>query len=251
MNQSSKKTSSGAWGMALLLVVYVTGCGEQAPNVATITTSALTEPSAPAASTGLYGSGQGPAPVLLGTAGEFVILANSVMATPGESQITGNTGSNHPAGSVAVTPAKLTMAIGDMLIAYRDAAGRKPDVSELGAGIIGGMTLAPATYKWSTAVLIPTDVTLNGGPDDVWIFQIAQGLTQAAGARVILSGGALPKNVFWQVAGAVDIGADARMAGVILANTSITLDSGATANSRLLAQTAVVLARNVVTQPAP
>jgi len=113
------------------------------------------------------------------------------------------------------------------------------------------MTLPPATYKWSTGVTILTDVTLNGGPNDVWIFQIAQGITQASAAQVILTGGALPKNVFWQAAGVVDIGTTAHMEGVILAQTAITLNTGASANSRLLAQTAVTLDSNAVTQPAP
>jgi hypothetical protein len=138
-----------------------------------------------------------------------------------------------------------------MLTAYTDAAGRAPDYTELGAGNIGGMTLPPATYKWSTGVLIPTNVTLNGGPNDVWIFQVAQGYSQASAAQVILTGGALAKNVFWQVFGIVDIGTTAHMEGVVLAQTAITLRTGASANGRLLAQTAVTLDSNTVTQPAP
>ena len=138
-----------------------------------------------------------------------------------------------------------------MLTAYTDAAGRAPDFTEVGSGNIGGMTLPPGTYKWSTGVTIPTDVTLNGGANDVWIFQIAQGITQASAAQVILTGGALPKNVFWQAAGVVAIGTTAHMEGVILAQTAITLNTGASANSRLLAQTAVTLDSNTVTQPAP
>lgn len=149
------------------------------------------------------------------------------------------------------TPALLTTAVADMMTAYTDAAGRAPDFTEVGAGDIGGMTLPPGTYKWGTGVSILSDVTLNGGPNDVWIFQIAQGITQASATRVILTGGALPKNIFWQSFGVVDIGTTAHMEGVILAQTAITLRTGATANSRLLAQTAVTLDANTVTQPAP
>jgi hypothetical protein len=138
-----------------------------------------------------------------------------------------------------------------MLSAYTDAAGRAPDYTELGTGNIGGMTLAPGTYKWSTGVLIPTSVTLNGGPNDVWIFQIAQGITQASATQVILTGGALPKNIFWQVFGVVNIGTTAHMEGVVLSQTAITLATGASVNGRLLAQTAVTLDSNAVTQPAP
>jgi len=113
------------------------------------------------------------------------------------------------------------------------------------------MTLSPATYKWSTGVSIPTNVTLNGGPHDVWIFQIAKGITMSSGVKVILTGGAFPQNIFWQAAGVVAIGTTAHMEGVILSHTAITLNTGASANSRLLAQTAVTLKSNAVTQPAP
>jgi len=139
----------------------------------------------------------------------------------------------------------------DMGTAYADAEGRTPDYNEVGAGNIGGMTLPPATYKWTTGVSILTDVTLNGGANDVWIFQIAQGITQASAAQVILTGGALPKNVFWQAAGVVALGTTAHMEGIVLSKTAITLATGATVNGRLLAQTAVTLQKNTVTQPAP
>ena len=148
------------------------------------------------------------------------------------------------------TPSLLTTAVGNMQTAYTDAAGRAPDFTEIGAGNIGGMTLPAGTYKWGSGLLIPTNVTLSGGPNDVWIFQIAGGITQASAVRVILAGGALPKNIFWQVADVVSIGTTAHMEGVILAKTQITLKTGATANSRLLAQTAVNLDANTVTQPA-
>jgi hypothetical protein len=149
------------------------------------------------------------------------------------------------------TPSLLTTAIGNVQTAYTDAAGRPADFTEIGAGNIGGMTLLPGTYKWGSGVLIPSNVTLNGGANDVWIFQIAGGITQASATRVILAGGALPKNIFWQAADVVSIGTTAHMEGVILAQTQITMKTGATANSRLLAQTAVNLDANAVTQPAP
>jgi len=113
------------------------------------------------------------------------------------------------------------------------------------------MTLPAGTYKWSTGVLIATDVTLSGGANDVWVFQIAKGITQASGAQVKLTGGALAKNIFWQAADVVSIGTTAHMEGVILAQTQITLKTGATVNGRLLAQSAVTLQANTVTQPAP
>jgi hypothetical protein len=152
------------------------------------------------------------------------------------------------------TPANLTTAVGDMMIAFTDAAGRTiPDHTELGAGDISGLTLAPGLYKWGTGVLVNTDVTLSGAPNDVWIFQISGDLTVANGAHIVLAGGALPKNIFWQVDGGtgVAIGTTANFEGVILASKAITLNTGATGHGRLLARTAVTLDSNAFTQPAP
>ena len=139
-----------------------------------------------------------------------------------------------------------------MEAAYTDAAGRVlPDATELGAGNIDGMTLAPGLYKWGTVVLIPTGVTLSGGANDVWIFQIAQGLTVGNGALVTLSGGAQAKNIFWQVAEQVTLGTTSDFKGVILGQTLIAMNTGAALNGRALAQTAVTLQANAVTKPAP
>ena len=145
----------------------------------------------------------------------------------------------------------LTAAVRDMETAYNDAAGRtSPDFTELGAGEIGGMTLTPGLYKWGTGLSIGTDVTLSGGPDAVWIFQVAGTLTQANGKRVTLAGGAQAKNIFWQVGNSVTIGTTAHFQGVVLGKTLIAVKTGATATSRLFAQTAVTLQQNAISQPA-
>ena len=117
-------------------------------------------------------------------------------------------------------------------------------------GNIGGLTLAPGLYKWTSAVTIPTDVTLAGGANDVWIFQIPATSTMAAAKSVTLSGGAQAKNIFWQVAGQVTIGANAHFEGIILSKTAITLQTGASMNGRVLAQTQVALQQATITQPA-
>jgi hypothetical protein len=139
-----------------------------------------------------------------------------------------------------------------MGIAYTDAAGRSiPVATGLGAGEIGGLTIARGLYKWSSGVSIEKDVTLSGGPNDVWIFQIAKTLVQASATRITLAGGAQAKNIFWQVGGIVTIGTTAHFQGVLLAKTLIAFKTGASANGRLLAQTAVTLEQNAITQPAP
>lgn len=218
----------------------------------------------------------GQTPVRLGEAGIFAILTKTGVTNVFPSAITGAVGASPitgaaihltcaemmkgrifsvnaagPAPCSITDPTLLTEAVGDMQAAYTDAAGRTlPNFINLGAGLIGGLTLAPGLYKWTTRVLITTDVTLEGGPDDVWIFQIAGTLTQASATRVILKGGPLPKHIFWQTAGAVSIGTTAHFEGVILAKTLIALKTGASANGRLLAQTAVTLQQNAITRPA-
>jgi hypothetical protein len=225
------------------------------------------------------GSSGVPLPVNLATAGDFAILAKTGISTVPTSAVTGNlgvspaaatfitgwaltadatnafststqlTGKAYAADYAAPTPTTLTTAVADMQTAFTDAAGRASGVTELGAGNIGGMTLAPGVYKWGTGLLVPTDVTLNGGATDVWIFQIAQDLTVASGARIVLAGGALPKNVFWQVAGLVDLGTTAHLEGIVLTQTSVTLRTGASINGRLLAQTAVNIDGSTVVEP--
>ena len=148
------------------------------------------------------------------------------------------------------TAGAMTTAIGDMQLAFTDAAGRAPDVTELGAGNIGGSLLAPGVYRWGTGVLIPTDVTLVGSATDVWVFQIAQNLTMASATSVVLSGGAVARNVFWQVSGLVDLDTTAHLEGVVLSQTSITLHTGASVNGRLLAQTAVAIDNSIIVEPA-
>jgi len=98
---------------------------------------------------------------------------------------------------------------------------------------------------------IPADVTLSGGPNDIWIFQISGDLTMAAAQRMTLSGGAQAQNIVWQVAGEVDFGATSHAEGIVLSKTAIHLGTGASLNGRLLAQTAVTLASTTVTEPRP
>ena len=223
------------------------------------------------------------APVDLGSAGNFVILSKSGITTTGTTSIVGDigvspiaataitgfglildasgqfstsdpsslvTGKVYAADYAVPTPAKMTTAVLDMETAYTDAAGRTlPDFTELGAGNIGGLTLVPGLYKWSSVVTIPTDVTLLGDNKAVWIFQIAGTLDISSATSVILRGGAQAKNIFWQVADAVTLGTTSEFNGNILAKTNVAMNTGATLNGRALAQTAVTLIANAITVP--
>ena len=178
----------------------------------------------------------------------FALTADATNVFSTSTQVTGKV---YAADYALPTPSKLTTAIGDMELAFSEAAARAPDFIELGAGDIGGLTLAPGVYKWATGVLIPTSVSLSGSAADVWVFQIAQTLTMNTATSIVLKGGALPKNVFWQVEGSVDLGTGAHFEGSILTHTSITLGTGASIEGRLLAQTSVDLAAGTVVQLTP
>ena len=148
------------------------------------------------------------------------------------------------------TPINLTTAVNNMITAYNDAAGRpSPDFSELGTGNIGGKTLTPGLYKWTSSVTMPSAVTISGGANDIWIFQISGNLNMSAAVNMTLIGGAQAKNIFWQVAGEATLGTTSHFEGVILSMTGITFQTGATIKGRALAQTAVILDANTVTNP--
>ncbi|HYO18540.1 MAG TPA: ice-binding family protein [Dermatophilaceae bacterium] len=210
--------------------------------------------------------------VNLRTAGRFAVLTKTGVTDVFASRITGDVGASPITGlAIGLTCAEvtgtiytanlagpggcrvadaplLTRAVSDQEAAYNDAAGRKnPDYVNLGAGQIGGRTLSPGVYSWASGLSITNDITLSGGPNDVFIFQIAGALNQAPAKRVILTGGAQARNVFWQTAGAVTIGTTAHSEGTILSKTMIALNTGASANGRLLAQTQVTLQKNVIT----
>jgi hypothetical protein len=233
--------------------------------------------------------GLGPAPVDLGAstdpaaAGSYVLLAKTGITNVTGSSITGGNLGLSPAAasfitgfaliadptnvyatSAAVvppgkiyasdygvpTPTNLTTAVLDMQAAYTDAASRtNPDFLNLGSGEIGGETLAPGLYTWGTGVTIPDDVTIAGGADDVWIFQIANDLDLSTSTAVILGGGAQAKNIYCQVAGEVTINANAHFEGIILSQTGVTLQTTASLHGRVLAQSLIAIDDNAITAP--
>jgi hypothetical protein len=223
----------------------------------------------------------GPGIVDLGTAGDFAILTKSGISTIGTTLITGHIGVS-PATSTAFTgfsqtidasgefatsdyvvgrmyasdyqvptPAYVSTAISDQETAFTTAMGLTTDVIvDLGAGNISGMTLAPGLYKWGTGLLITNQgVTLAGGANDTWVFQIADDFTIDNDASIILSGGALAKNIFWITSTQALLGTNVVFHGNILAQTLISLTNGTTVNGRLLSQTAVTLDASIVTKP--
>ena len=205
------------------------------------------------------------ASVDLGGAGAFVILAGSTVTSTGATALTGDQGVSPGTAVTGFPPGTLTgtlhagdatsaVAMADLTTAYNDAAGRTVAPVTL-AGNLGGLTLPPGLYKSTSSLSISSgDLTLDaqGDPNAVFILQMASTLTTTSGRAVILSGGAKASNVFWQVGSSATLGTTSAFVGTIMADQSITLDTGATLSGRALARIgAVTLAANTVVRPTP
>jgi hypothetical protein len=190
----------------------------------------------------------GPAPVGLGTAAPFAVLAGTPSITnTGPTTITGDVGispgvavTGFPPGTVNGTihkaDAVAQQAKTDLVTAYTDAAGRPVTATH---GTLGGLTLAAGVYNAGGVVLDLTGtLTLDGqnDPNSVWVFQATSSLITASSSSVKLINGASPCNVFWQVTSSATLGSGSTFVGTIMALTSITMASGVTVNGRALAR---------------
>jgi Ice-binding-like len=205
--------------------------------------------------------------VNLGTANDFAVLAGSAINFTGPNTISGDIGS-YPtpavtglAGVTFVSGANETSdtslmlaAKNNLTTAYNTAAGLTP-TQVITTGNLGGLTLTPGVYSFSSAAQLTGTLTLNdeGNPDAVFVFQIGSSLTTATGSSVVtINGGSSPgTSVFWQVGSSATLGTSTAFEGNILADQSITLNSDATVlDGRLLAENgAVTLDDNTITAP--
>ena len=201
-------------------------------------------------------------PVNLGTVSTYAILAGSTITNTGSSVVSGDIGLSpgtsitgfppgvQSSGVTNVTNAAALSAQNALTAAYLDAQGRTPATTTVSD--LGGSTLVPGIYKAPSSLAITGTLTLNGGGDSnaVFIFQVPSALTTASGSSVVLENGASACNVFWQVTSSATLGSTSSFAGTIEAQTSITLDTGATVSGRVLASTgAVTLDTNHVSVP--
>lgn len=208
----------------------------------------------------MLGAAAAQAPVGLGTASAFAVLAGSGITNTGPTTITGDVGTfptpsvtgfgsvtlhgtNH-AGDAVTQQAKT-----DLTAAYNTAAGSTPTTAV--PTELGGRTLTPGVYGGPTLGITGT-LTLDtlGDPNAVFIFKAGSTLITATNSSVIVAGGATACNVYWQVGSSATLGTGSRLVGTILAATSITATTGATVQGRVLAQDgAVTLDTNTITRP--
>jgi cell division septation protein DedD len=203
------------------------------------------------------------APVGLGTAGSFAVLAGTTVTNTGPSTIFGNLGvspgtavTGFPPGTVAggtihSADGVAAGAQSDLTTAYNDAAGRSPTAG-VPAFIGAGQTLAPGVYKASSSLDVGGSLTLDAGgdPNAVFIFQAPSTLITDSASSIILTNGAQACNVFWQVGSSATLGTNSAFTGSILALTSISVDTGDTIAGRALARNgAVTLDDDTITAP--
>jgi len=184
----------------------------------------------------------------LGSAASFVALASSELTNTGSGTYVGDVGvspgtsvTGFPPGTVingsiyegGVVP---TQAQTDATTAYNDLAGQACNVDLTGQDL-GGLTLTPGVYCFDTSAQLTGDLVLDaqGNPLAVWVFQTGSTLTTASISTVAVINGGNPLNAFWQVGSSATLGTGTRFIGNILADASITLNTGASLTGRALA----------------
>ena len=212
--------------------------------------------------------------VELGIADSFAIMAFTSITSAPTSNITGKVGLKPGTRSlINLNPATevvggldeiyagddvgdpsdyMNMAREDLIGAYREIVSRPADKDKVEAyrGNPSGKILPPGIYRWSNGVTINSDVTLEGSSSDVFIFQITGDMSIAAKVRIVLSGGARAKNIYWQVSGKVDLGPTSVVQGTVMSQLTLEMKSLAQLNGRALVKNGkVLLSQNVITKP--
>lgn len=200
----------------------------------------------------------------LGTAARFAVLGSTAVSCVGVSNIAGDVGVA-PAGSVSGFPAPCTIsapgaptphinnavattAQSDVTPAF-NALAAMPCGTSLTGQDLGGKTLAPGVYCFTSSAQLTGVLTLAGPANGLWVFQVSSALTTGTSAQVVMSGGGQAKNVFWQVGSSATIGQTTAFQGNIIAGVSVTLVQGASLNGRALSKAGVTMDTNIITLP--
>jgi hypothetical protein len=203
------------------------------------------------------------APLALGAAGNYVLLANTTITNTGPSIITGNIGL-YPGTSITGFPPGISSGTFDvnniatssaqnaLIFAYNQAASLAPTtiLSSATYGTTSNQTLTPGTYSIGTSLQVNGNLILSGNVNSVFVFQVGSTLTTAVGSNIVLLGGVNPANVYWQVGTSATLGTSSVLNGVLLANISVSTNTSASVNGRILAiNGAITLDTNNVTAP--
>jgi uncharacterized repeat protein (TIGR01451 family) len=231
------------WTTVILLTAFVVGCGSPSTTSSSPATAAATAPP-------------------LGTEQSFAVLGGQTVTNTGSSVITGNLGVSPGSAITGFPPGILTgvvhaadavalQAQTDTTATYNNLAGQTC-TSDLTGQDLGGKTLVPGVYCFSSSAQLTGALTLDAGglSNAVWVFQTVSTLTTASNSSVVLINGADPCNVFWKVGSSANLGTTTLFVGNIFALTSIDLATGASVSGRTLARNgAVTMDSNTVTVP--
>ncbi|MER5622144.1 DUF4082 domain-containing protein [Streptosporangium sp. NPDC002544] len=210
---------------------------------------------------GMPGSANAALPVSIGSAAPFGTLAGTAVVNTNLTSITGDLGVSpgssvvgFPPGTVSgtvhATDATAAQAKADLVAAYNDVAGRTPDATV--SPQLGGTTKTPGVYNSSNGTFaISGTLTLDaqGDPDAVFIFQ-ASTLTTANVSNIALLRGAQANNLFWQVSGNATLGTYCTFRGNVLAQNSVTVNTGAAVFGRVFALNGTVSTQGTASVPA-
>ncbi|KAL8279058.1 hypothetical protein RQP46_008516 [Phenoliferia psychrophenolica] len=192
-------------------------------------------------------AGAGPGVVDLGTPGTYAVFAGTTISNTPNSVIGGDVGLS-PGAANQITG--LGLSLDDAMSAFLTASAMaSPDFVDLGDGEIGGLTLAPGLYSWSTGVTASSAVKISGLPTDSWVFQVGTTLEVAKGVQITSGLGALSTNIFWQVGSAATLQAGSHIVGTVSAKKQISILGGATVKGRIVTPAGITLTKATVSPP--
>lgn len=247
------KTNKILTALTIVSAVLIGGCAKDSTTAPASATNPVVIPSQTTTQS----------TVALGGASGFAVLAGSSITNTGATTVTGDLGLSPGTSVIGFPPGVLVgtqhindptanQAKLDLATAYNDAAGRTATDEVTLSGNIGGLTLTPGLYKSTSSLAISSgNLTFDakGNSGAVFIIQIASTLTTTSGRQVILSGGALASNIFWQVGSSATFGTTSVFKGTVMAMQSITFNTGATIDGRALARTGgVTMVANTITK---
>jgi ice-binding like protein len=207
------------------------------------------------------GVGANPSAPSLTTAQTYVVLGASGVTNTGATAITGDLGVSSPGisptgfppgtitGTIHAGDASAATAQGDLTPAYNTLAAKTCNTSLTGQDL-GGKTLTQGIYCFTSSAQLTGTLTLNGNANSIFVFKIVSGLNTASNSAVVMTGGSLARNVYWQVGSSATLGAGTAFKGNIIALTSISLGTGASLSGRALARNgAVTMSGNAISMP--
>jgi len=245
--KNTRRPSAALTSVLLFAALFLGACGSNKSNV-----------TGPGPSPG---AGANPTAPSLSTAQSYVVLGASAVTNTGATAITGDLGvgspgispTGFPPGTITGTThsgdASSAQANLDLTPAYNALAAKTCGTSLTGQDL-GGKTLTQGVYCFTSSAQLTGALTLNGNASSIFVFKVASALNTASSSSVVMTGGALARNVYWQVGSSATLGSSTAFRGNILALTSVSLGTGASLSGRALAiNGAVTMDGNAISMP--